>query len=169
MKKTLKYFAIAGLVALTITSCKKDEEDDSTDNSTTTGTTGSTGSGPAPSVEFPTSETAFNTSISNNNSKIWGEADFELAGVGVQDCRHDDLMTLNSDGTYSYDNGSLTCGADEATKAGTWEANYSAKTIVFDKGESDEYSATIVSLTEKTFKLKGKWSGMDISGTYTAQ
>lgn len=165
MKKTLKYFAIAGLVALTITSCKKDD-DDSNDNATNNTTTDAN---PTPAVDYPASETAFNSSISNDNSKTWGEADFELEGVGVQDCRHDDLMTLKSDGTYSYDNGALTCGTDEAMKTGTWEANYSEKTIVFDKGESDEYSATIVSLSEKTFKLEGKWSGMDITGTYTAQ
>ena len=170
MKKTIKLFAVAGLVALTIVSCKKKDSDDSTtaDTTNTTATNGTNNSDPTPSQDFPADEVSFKTAIANNDTKNWGEATFELAGVGVQDCRHDDIMTLKGDGTYSYDNGALTCGTDEATKTGTWEANFTAKTITFDKGESDEYSADIVSLSNTKFVLKGKWNGMDISGTYAS-
>lgn len=159
MKKHLTIFSLIISFAMITISCEKksiEPEEDSphTDN------TGAT--------NYPTEQTDFNTALYNDASKTWGNGVFKVLGIGVEDCRYDDQMSLKSDGTYSYNNGSNLCGGDLQTKNGAWEANFTARTITFDKGTSDENVATIKTLDNFSMTVEGTWLNMNLSGAYIA-
>ena len=155
MKKYLNIGAFVIVFCFILEACKKEATEDVNPIKINT-------------YSLPTEEDVFNTFLHDNDFKTWGSGIFYLSGVGVQDCRNDDKITLNQNGTYIYNNGAISCGSDVQSQSGIWEASFSNSTITFDQGSSYEYTATIASLTETNFVAKGTWSTLSITGTYTA-
>lgn len=153
-----KIFPLLFSTMIIVTACSKKEEELEPD-STITNTENS----------LPSDEVSFNTYLHNDNSKTWANGTFNLSGVGIQSCRNDDIITLKNDGTYSYDNGSTSCGGDVQSKTGLWEASFSGSSITFDKGTTEEYVASIISITAESISANSKWSGLTITGTYASQ
>ncbi len=141
------------------------DDDDVVDTDTTVGNGDTT----TVVLDFPADEATFDLYLHNNDSRIWGNATFEVIGVSVEACRNDDKMTINSDGTYSYDNGATLCGNDVQSKTGAWEADFAAKTITFDKGTVDEQVATISVLKENKLNVTGSYMGMTLDGSFDRQ
>ena len=83
----------------------------------------------------PAGESEFLMMFANNGSKTWSATGFTLIGLeGFQDCRLDDKITINSDGTYAYDGGELLCfgGDNDRFKTGTWKKVTGETKIQFD-------------------------------------
>ena len=116
---------------------------------------------------YPASRDELISNLTKDDSKSWGESSFTTVGIGVQECRADDVMRLKNDGTYIYNNGEILCGDDVQSKSGTWETNFEAKTITFDKGTSEENTAEISSATQNELAVKGVWNGITITGIYS--
>lgn len=114
----------------------------------------------------------FETLFHGDTEKVWAGAAFTLAGFdGFQDCRLDDTITVNADGTYSYDGGSNLCGAEDSqqTRTGTWRILDEGSNILFDEGTNREYEADVVGLVQDTIRLSGDYLGLEINGLYIAQ
>lgn len=116
--------------------------------------------------------TEFETLFHGNSQKVWAGAAFTLAGFnGFQDCRLDDIITVNADGTYSYDGGNNLCGAEDnvRTRTGTWRILNNGDNILFDEGTNRQYEADVVGLVQDTIRLSGDYLGLEINGLYIAQ
>lgn len=114
----------------------------------------------------------FETLLHGDSAKIWAGAAFTLAGFdGFQDCRLDDVMTVNADGTYTYDGGNDLCGAEdnERTRTGTWRILNDGNNILFDEGTERQYEADVVGLVSDTIRLSGDYLGLEINGLYISQ
>ena len=167
MKKAILKTLFIGSIGLVFLACEKSSVDpnDNTNNTTENPTEDNTNQ----SSDYPNDEAEFNTALYNDVSKTWGNGLFEVLGVdvGFEDCRYDDQITLKSDGTYDYNNGSNLCGEDVASKTGYWESDFINKTITFDKGTADENTAKIIKLTEDNLVVNGYWNGLELHGNYT--
>lgn len=114
----------------------------------------------------------FENLFHGGSEKTWAGEAFTLAGFdGFQDCRLDDLITVNSDGTYNYDGGNTLCGAEdsEQTRTGTWSIINDGNNILFDEGTNREYTADVVGLVSDSITLSGDYLGLEINGLYIAQ
>lgn len=126
-------------------------------------------------VTGPTTRPAaaeFEQLFHGGSEKVWAGEAFTLAGFnGFQDCRLDDQITINSDGTYLYDGGNTLCGAEdnEQTRNGTWRIINDGENIIFDEGTNREYQADVVGLVQDSITLSGDYLGLEINGLYIAQ
>ncbi|MBL4707678.1 MAG: hypothetical protein JKY48_04475 [Flavobacteriales bacterium] len=112
---------------------------------------------------------SFRTLISDSTSKIWDASFFTILGIS-QTCRFDDVMMFFHDGTYQYSSGPEFCDDFEdiqRSRTGSWEIGYMNRTITFDKGNSNEYQAEVIGLSEDELRLKGSYLGMEIRGLYS--
>lgn len=120
---------------------------------------------------IPESVDAFNVAFHGGSSKSWSSASFTLAGLdGFQDCRLDDTIEIKADGTYSYDGGSILCGAEDnqQVKTGTWKVINDGNNILFDEGTEREYTAIVNGFDQNTLSISGQYIGLNIKGIYTA-
>lgn len=120
-------------------------------------------------TDLPESEMVLNEAFHGGSERTWGALLFQLAGFdGMQDCRLDDTMNIMADGTYQYDGGAVLCGAedDQRIKTGTWRAVNQGKSIVFDEGTSNEYTAEVTGLENDLIALSGQYLGLTITGVY---
>lgn len=120
-------------------------------------------------TELPTSSVVLENEFHGGGERIWETVSFTFMGVGgIQDCRLDDQMTINIDGTYAYDGGLTLCGAEDnqRTRTGTWEVTNDGKNIVFDAGTAAEYTADVTGLDDDMIAISGQYIGLNISGVY---
>lgn len=104
-----------------------------------------------------------------SNERTWSTVSFTFLGVGgIQDCRLDDSMMVNSDGTYEYDGGENLCGAEdnEQIRAGTWEVINDGRNIIFDRGTVNEYTADVTGISDDMIAISGEYLGLSLSGIY---
>jgi len=113
----------------------------------------------------------FKTHIDGGTAKIWMASGFTIAGLTTfTECRLDDEFVFNADGTYTYDGGIDLCGAEdnERIKTGIWELDFRNRTILFDKGSSNEEPARVIGLNENEIRVNGSYMTMEVRGIYTA-
>ncbi|OEK06526.1 lipocalin-like domain-containing protein [Roseivirga misakiensis] len=130
----------------------------------------------APEVEspigIPQSEAELMTALTNDDNREWRAVTFSLEGVGVQQCRRDDMLVFFNDGTYRYDGGETLCGGadDQRIKTGIWTIDFDNLQLVFDAGTSIEAIATVSGLSENRIELLGQvdifGQLLDIRGIY---
>ncbi|NMM47345.1 lipocalin family protein [Marinigracilibium pacificum] len=119
-------------------------------------------------TDKPASATEFNELFHGNNQKEWIPIVFTIASIeGMQDCRLDDQININSDGTFTYDGGNQLCGAedDSRMKAGTWRITEDLSTIVFTE-DSNQYFANVEALVSDTLVVSGSYFGIRLKGAY---
>lgn len=120
----------------------------------------------------PTTVEGFQTILSGEVEKMWSGEAFTLAGFdGFQDCRLDDQVVINVDGSYKYDGGSDLCGAEDnqQNREGTWRITNDKGSIVFDEGTDRQYEASIVGLSQDSLTISGSYLGLDVNGLYIAK
>ncbi|MEM7109529.1 MAG: hypothetical protein AAF519_14985 [Bacteroidota bacterium] len=120
-------------------------------------------------TELPSSSIVLENEFHGGGERVWETISFTFMGVGgIQDCRLDDQMTINVDGTYTYDGGSTLCGAEdsERMRTGTWEVTNDGRNIIFDAGTVDEYTADVTGLDNDMIAISGQYIGLDVSGVY---
>lgn len=123
----------------------------------------------------PSTEIQFSTLLHGDLKNEWTPKEFTLEGLlGFQDCRLDDTMILNVDGTYQFDGGAMSCGgSDVASKSGVYELDYDNRELIFDKGTSDEVQVKVTGLDQGIISLSGEVSifgiPMTIRGVYVAE
>ncbi len=118
---------------------------------------------------LPASAAEFEQAFHGGSEREWRAMSFTLAGFsGFQDCRLDDMMIINNDGTYRYDGGSTLCGAedDQRIKTGTWEVINDGRNIVFDAGTVNEYTADVTGIENDMLAVSGQYIGLAIRGIY---
>ena len=114
----------------------------------------------------------FETILSGEDGRVWGGKAFTLAGFnGFQDCRLDDEVTINFDGTYLYDGGRTLCGGEDnrRNRKGTWRITDDGANILFDEGTSIECLANVVGLTQDSLSISGSYAELEVKGLYIAQ
>lgn len=119
--------------------------------------------------EYPTTSSELMTILAGSENNTWDATGFEINGIkGFQNCRLDDQILLNSDGTYSYNGGEDLCGAEDnvKTKTGTWEANFGNRTLTFDKGTDRQATGEIATATDIKLILRGDYMGWELTGQY---
>ena len=121
---------------------------------------------------IPDSIEDFEYALHGGTERAWSTISFTLAGLeGVQDCRLDDVVSLRSDGTYTYDGGANLCGAEDNVRmrTGTWRLINNGNNILFDEGLSNEYTANVEGLEDNRLVLTGQYIGLVIRGVYDVQ
>ena len=118
----------------------------------------------------PADEATFLEYLHNGTDgmRTWSAKGFTLFGLrGFQSCRLDDEVSINADGTYTYDGGVELCGTEdnERTKSGTWELGEN-NTIIFDPGTDQAYEAKVTGLDQGEIVLSGTYLGLEIRGQY---
>lgn len=129
------------------------------------------------SGDLPTDSEVFGQMLHNNASKVWSGEEFTIEGFsGFLDCRLDDTITLSSDGTYSYDGGTLLCGGDDSSriKTGNWSYDFDNKLLVIDPGTANETSAKIITLETGLITMTGIYTSdifgvFDVAGSYKSE
>jgi len=107
-------------------------------------------------------------------TQTWDTDKFSFDGVfsamDIHDCRLDDQMEIKADGTYTYMGGEKLCGNEDnqSIKSGTWDLDENLKFVLFDKGEDNEFEATIDFFEEGRILLSGSYFGIPVSGEYLA-
>ncbi|MCZ4410221.1 lipocalin family protein [Cryomorphaceae bacterium 1068] len=118
-----------------------------------------------------TDAASFKMMIDAGDEKTWLASAFTLAGqTTFTDCRLDDEMVFNVDGTYIYNGGNDLCGAEDnaQVKSGTWEIDFENRSIIFDKESNNEETAEVIGLSENEIRLQGSYMMMQVRGVYTA-
>lgn len=126
---------------------------------------------------LPTDAEAFGQMLHNNDSKVWSAEEFTIEGFdGFLDCRLDDTITLDSDGTFSYDGGTLLCGGEDDTrnKTGNWSFDFTDKLLILEPGTANETSAKIITLETGLITMTGIYDSdifglFDIAGSYKSE
>jgi len=124
---------------------------------------------------LPETEAQFTAILHANGQQKWIAREFKLVDlVEFQDCRLDDTMTLNQDGTYQFDGGIKSCGGDDvATRSGVYRQDYANGQLIFDEGTNDEAIVKVSGLDEGVIALSGRVNvmgvAMTIEGVYTAE
>lgn len=119
---------------------------------------------------LPSSQDTFISYLSGSNGKTWNASQFTLQGMdGFQNCRLDDVMTLESDGSYQFDGGNVSCGGEDQREAqGTWNLDFENNRLSFVLG-GDTFEGEVVGLTENTLVIRGTYLGMTVEARYDAQ
>ena len=120
---------------------------------------------------IPSSVSEFETMFHADEQLSWSAVSFTLAGfAGFQDCRLDDVITVNADGTYQYDGGEVLCGAEDSQRfrSGTWQIIDNGANILFDEGTNRQYTAKVNGLENGSISLSGEYLGLEIKGIYTS-
>lgn len=117
-----------------------------------------------------TDAASFKMLIDNDDTKTWSASAFTFAGqTTFTDCRLDDEMVFNADGTYIYNGGAETCGGeDRQAQTGTWEIDFNNLSIIFDKETSREETAVVLGLSENEIRLQGSYMMIQVRGVYTS-
>lgn len=118
---------------------------------------------------LPASEVELEQAFHGGDTRIWQTISFSFANIdGLQECRLDDQMTINADGTYEYDGGNTLCnGADnQRNKTGTWEITNQGKNILFNAGRQDEYLADVTGFDDDLLAISGQYMGLTIRGIF---
>ena len=124
---------------------------------------------------LPESEIEFSAFLHGNGQRKWIAREFKLVDlVEFQDCRLDDTMSLNQDGTYQFDGGNMSCGGDDVpSRSGVYRADYANGQLIFDEGTKDEVIVKVSGLDQGVIALSGKVDvigvSMTIEGIYTVE
>lgn len=117
----------------------------------------------------PADEGLFIAFLHGATSKVWSAQGFTIAGLsGFQDCRLDDTIELFANGSYSYQSGTLLCGAEDnqTTRSGTWELLFEQGIIQFETGTNETFQAVIVGLDLDNIVLSSTYLGLSIEASY---
>lgn len=120
---------------------------------------------------FPTSAIDANTILRGNVVKSWETTAFKIESVnGYQECRLDDKISLDGDGTYSYDGGTMLCGAEdnEKVRTGTWTLDVESRILTLDEGEGNEFTLYVESLVESEIVVSTSYYGLAVLGKFTS-
>ena len=132
MKNYLKIISLFVIVfAIALTSCKKEEITTKTPTEyLTAGNWKVTGMTINPGIE------------------VLGVVVTNIYALGVQDCTKDDLITFNTDGKLTEDEGPTKCDPDDpqTTNDGTWTLSDDGKTLTILYPGDDPEIATITTL-----------------------
>ncbi len=107
--------------------------------------------------------------LTNGSSKTWNALAFTIEDIsGLQECRLDDVIELNIDGTYSYDGGNVLCGAEDDAQfqQGTWTFSAQNAQFVFDAGTSNEAVMELTGLDKSTAAIESSYFGLEVLGVY---
>ncbi len=118
---------------------------------------------------IPASIEEFEQAFHGGSERMWETASFQLAGFdGLQSCRLDDTMIINSNGMYQYDGGDILCMAEDDTrlKSGTWEVVNGGRGLLFDRDTENEYVADVNGFEDGVIALEGQYLGLSITGVY---
>lgn len=118
---------------------------------------------------FPSSIIDANTFLLGSGNRTWSTMEFTIEGInGFQNCRLDDEIELRDDNTYTYDGGTMLCGAEDSQKikTGIWEFDGSTRTIVFDKGTEQESMIYIESLTDEEIVISSQYYSWLVVGKF---
>ncbi len=132
MKNYLKIISLFVIVfAIALTSCKKEE--------ITTKT---------PTVYLTAGNWKVTGMTINPGIEVLGVVVTNIYALGVQDCTKDDLITFNTDGKLTEDEGPTKCDPDDpqTTNDGTWTLSGDAKTLTILYPDDDPAIATITTL-----------------------
>jgi len=128
------------------------------------------------SGSLPTDEASFLQMLHSNSSKVWTAKEFTIEGFSnFLNCRLDDTITLNSDGTYSYSGGEILCGGEDVReKTGTWMVDFSNSLLIIDPTLETETSAEVVTLETGLVTLTGMYTStifgvFDLAGSYESK
>ncbi len=126
-----------------------------------------------PTIDGPTTvpseESALLQLLHNGSEKTWSAMGFTLFGLqGFQSCRLDDVITINSNGTFMYDGGEQLCGAEDNTRrqSGTWRVDAGSR-LMFEAGDRT-YTAIVDGIDAENIVLSGEYIGLALKGHYTA-
>ncbi len=124
---------IALALVITLASCKKEETTITTKTPTEYLTAGNwkvTGMTINPGIE------------------VLGVVLTDIYALGIEDCTKDDLITFNTDGTLTEDEGASKCNPDDpqTTNDGTWTLSDDGKTLTILYPGDDPEIATITTL-----------------------
>ena len=121
------------------------------------------------SNSFPLDKSSLNTALTNQTSKAWNVTGFTLGGSSsFQECRLDDTLTLNANGTYDYNGGNLLCGAEdnEKNKSGSWEVDFESRTLYFDRGTDKQIETFIEACEGSKVVVSTQYFGMEVLGRF---
>ena len=107
--------------------------------------------------------------LTNGTIKTWNALAFTIEDIsGLQQCRLDDVIELNIDGTYTYDGGNVLCGAEDntQTRQGTWMFSMEDLELVFDEGTPNETVTELTGLDKNSVAISGSYFGLDVLGVY---
>ncbi len=127
-----------------------------------------TNSGP---LSLPATRNEAEGLFAGNQGKTWQAIGFTLMGIeGMLECRIDDRITIDTNGTFLFDGGDNLCGAEDNKKnrSGEWEINENASEIIFNL-DGKNYTAQITGLVEDTISLSGSYLGLEINGLYIVE
>lgn len=133
--KSIKYLVLLVLaLTLTVTSCKKDK------------------------VTLTKKEML--------TAKSWKLLSSKENGVSIvlEDCEKDDVLTLASDGTYTYNPGANKCYTDDTIQTGSWSLSSDEKYLTIDM----DGIMTIVELTESKLVLSITYETFSSEMTFVA-
>lgn len=118
---------------------------------------------------FPNSIIDVNAFLLGGDSRTWTTVAFTIEGVnGFQNCRLDDQVQLNADNTYTYDGGSMLCGAedDQKIKSGSWQLDADARTLTFNPNTEEESVFYVESLTEEQIVVSSHYYNWKVVGKF---
>lgn len=127
----------------------------------------STGSVVGPN-SLPGSTEVTSGMLSGESGKSWKAEAFTIMGFsGMLQCRIDDRIMINSDGTFDFDGGEILCGAEDNMKLreGLWSVGETGTEINFTLG-NDVFQADIQGFVEDSLLLTGSYAGLEIQGLY---
>lgn len=99
------------------------------------------------------------------SAKPWKLASSKTNGIAdvIPDCDKDDLITLTTNGIYTYNPGSNKCDPDETPETGIWALSADEKSLILD-GESLD----IIELTESKLVISMSNGIYSYEATYTS-
>ena len=141
--------------------------------------------GPQPPAEIPIPTTVPTDSaqfasflfadsvLSANWEAIEFTIDLRVFGEVSLDCRLDDVIQLNADGTYSFDGGTLLCEADGTdpfddnigSREGTFTFDVATSTLSFEL-DGNTFEGTIDGLSQNRLVIEGAYDDQAIRGVY---
>lgn len=107
--------------------------------------------------------------ISGESKKNWETKEFKVSSMSsFQDCRLDDMIEFNKDGTFLYDGGDILCGAEDEKKtvSGSWEILDDNKSIKFVTSDGDTYNGELTGTVDGKLTIKSSYMGMEVKGFY---
>lgn len=110
-----------------------------------------------------------NLLLADSVQKEWKTLEFTLANsTAMTDCRLDDEMIFNSNGTYQFSRGLKSCGGEDnrSRRTGLWEIDFDNNKLIFDKGTSMEYTSEVIGLNESELRLKGSYFNLEVRGRF---
>ena len=116
---------------------------------------------------YPNSIENANTILTGSGTRSWSSNSFTIEGIsGFQPCRLDDQIVMNMDGSFSYDGGDVLCGAEDnmQIKSGSWNLNYTTRTLTFVPNTGDPVELYIEMLTDQEVVFSANYIGLDILG-----